>query len=155
MDLINNKYKLHDESLCSNPKCECHTDASKKVLTPFPIELGNPYCCPHCAIRRYIIGQDNDLITVDWLLSIGATSAVLSKEAKPGCTTIEQYKNKDWYVVRAHFKGTDWYFRFGGDEPIELGVGELIEINKEVPHITTKDQFRALYELLENKKLVE
>ena len=43
---------LHDPVLCKNENCECHTKYDKGVVTPFPIEIGNPYCCMKCALRR-------------------------------------------------------------------------------------------------------
>ncbi len=35
---------------CSDPECDCHTDPTCRVATPFPLGLGNPYCCNKCAI---------------------------------------------------------------------------------------------------------
>lgn len=44
--------KLGDPELCLNLQCECHEDPEKAVMTPFPVELGNPYCCSKCAKSR-------------------------------------------------------------------------------------------------------
>ena len=43
----------HDENLCSNPDCDCHIDINKIVATPFPLDNGNPYCCPKCALSKH------------------------------------------------------------------------------------------------------
>jgi hypothetical protein len=47
----------HDEKLCSNPDCVCHTDINKRVATPFPLDTGNPYCCPECALAKHPLTQ--------------------------------------------------------------------------------------------------
>lgn len=90
--------------------------------------------------------MNDDLITVDWLLSVGAFASILS--AEPG---------EDGYrkPVRVIFKGNDWYFEFGGNSEPILAVGGLVDFEKKVPHLTKKTLFRKLYKLLENKKLVE
>ena len=43
---------LHDEELCSNKDCDCHTKEEHRVLTPFPLDVGNPYCCSKCGLHR-------------------------------------------------------------------------------------------------------
>jgi len=46
-------FQLGSPKRCKDHECECHTDASKKVMTPFPIWVGiercNPYCCSKCS----------------------------------------------------------------------------------------------------------
>ena len=76
---------MHDEKLCSNPNCECHTDESKKVATPFPIDLGNPYCCSKCAIRKDFV-PDSPIKTTCIYCKKGATekNPMLFRVYSPG-----------------------------------------------------------------------
>jgi hypothetical protein len=44
-------YILYDPNKCSNPNCICHTGKEKDwVRTPFPLDMGNPYCCSQCSV---------------------------------------------------------------------------------------------------------
>jgi len=45
---------------CADHYCRCHKDARRRVLTPFPLELGPMYCCSLCA--RIIIMTDSGWI---------------------------------------------------------------------------------------------
>ena len=44
---------LHDSKYCKNENCECHIDPEKRVRTPFPDDMGNPYCCGKCALAKF------------------------------------------------------------------------------------------------------
>lgn len=40
------------DSVCVDQRCACHADPARKVVTPFPLEAGPPYCCNLCASSR-------------------------------------------------------------------------------------------------------
>lgn len=49
----NNYYGFgHSDKLCSDLDCDCHRLKSDRVLTPFPMDRGNPYCCNKCAVEK-------------------------------------------------------------------------------------------------------
>lgn len=39
---------------CGHAGCVCHTVASLRVQTPFPLGYGPPYCCNRCATVEYL-----------------------------------------------------------------------------------------------------
>jgi len=79
---------------CVDEQCPCHTDESKRVLTPFPDDMGYPpHCCNRCARRG---PKPLTIVPPVGAISMDELAARIEQTRKQYGELLQQF-HKAWY----------------------------------------------------------